>query len=69
VEQVGLEPQVAALLLHAGIAGPAGLAGSDPQRLHRQVGRLHRALLGSSAPCPSLAAVHGWILQARRARN
>nr|WP_072061529.1 DUF4332 domain-containing protein [Synechococcus sp. GFB01] len=69
VEQVGLEPQVAALLLHAGIATPVGLAGSDPQWLQRQVGRLRRNLLGAAAPGPSLGTVQGWINQARRATN
>ena len=69
MQQVGLEPQVAALLLHAGIATPAGLAGSDPQWLQRQVGRLQRSLLSAAAPGPSLPTVQGWIDQARRATN
>lgn len=69
MQQVGLEPQVAALLLHAGIATPAGLAGSEPQWLQRQVGRLQRSLLGAGAPPPSLATVQDWIDRARRATN
>lgn len=69
VRQVGLEPAVAALLLHAGIASPAGLAAADPQTLLVQVGRLQRGLLGPAAPPASLAQVQAWIQRARRATN
>lgn len=69
VRVVGLQPQEAALLLHAGIASPAGLAAADPQRLLVQVGRLQRVLLGPVAPAIGMAAVQGWIVQARRATN
>ena len=66
---VGLEPEVAALLLHAGIANPAGLAAANPQQLLVQVGRLQRVLLGRAAPATTLTMVQGWINQARRATN
>jgi hypothetical protein len=69
VAGLGLEPEVAALLLHAGIASPAALAAANPQQLLVQVGRLQRRLLGRAAPAITLAAVQGWIVQARRARN
>jgi len=69
VDGVGLEPEVAALLLHAGIASPAGLAAADPQQLLVQVGRLQRGLLGRAAPPTTLAAVQGWIRRARQAAN
>jgi hypothetical protein len=69
VHGVGLEPPVAALLLHAGVDSAASLASADPQQLLVQVGRLQRHLLGPLAASPSLAEVRQWIQLARRARN
>jgi hypothetical protein len=67
VVEVDLAPPEAALLLHAGIADPAGLAAADPHDLHRQVGRLQRRLTGQAmAPIP-LSTVRGWILRAANA--
>jgi hypothetical protein len=67
VVDVGLEPAQAALLLHAGIPDPRGLAGADPQRLWVQTGRLQRRLTGLAVAPPDLATVSGWIARARRA--
>ena len=67
VAEVGLAPEEAALLLHAGVAGPAGLAEADPQRLKMQLGRLQRRLTGSALPPVDLARVLDWIRRARRA--
>ena len=39
-----LAPQDAALLMHAGIASRAALAGSTPERIVQQTGRLERSL-------------------------
>jgi hypothetical protein len=69
IQGTNLEPAVAALLLHAGVDSTASLASADAQQLLVQVGRLQRRLLGPQAPPLSLAAVRGWIQQARRARN
>lgn len=67
VVEVDLAPAEAALLLHAGIADPAGLAAADPQDLQRQVGRLQRRLTGQAmAPIP-LVTVLRWIGLARAA--
>jgi len=61
---VNLAPAEAALLLHAGIANPAGLAQADPHALHRQVGRLQRRLTGGAMAPIALAEVRRWILRA-----
>ena len=70
---VDLAPAEAALLLHAGVADPAGLATTNPEDLERQVGRLQRRLTGSAVPPPTLATLRVWILRARantgRSRN
>lgn len=67
VDGLALEPQQAALLLHAGIPDPAALAGADAEVLRRQIGRLQRRLLGHAAPVLDVATVRSWILRARRA--
>jgi hypothetical protein len=67
VAELELAPQEAALLLHAGVAGPAGLADADPQRLLIQLGRLQRRLTGSAVPPLDLARVLAWIRRARQA--
>jgi predicted RecB family nuclease len=67
ISEVGLQPQEAALLLHAGIASTTGLAEASPQQLLRHLGRLQRSLTGSALPMPDAAAVRAWIAAARRA--
>jgi hypothetical protein len=67
VAAVGLAPEEAALLLHAGIAGPAGLANADPQRLQIQLGRLQRRLTGAALPPVDLPRALDWIRRARKA--
>ena len=73
VVEVDLAPAEAALLLHAGIADPAGLAAAQPHDLHRQLGRLQRRLTGQAMAPISLPVVHGWIQRAAagfgRSRN
>lgn len=69
VQVVGLAPAEAALLLHAGIASPAGLAAANPQQLLVQVGRFQRGLMGRAAPAIHLADVQAWIARARQATN
>jgi hypothetical protein len=66
VSAVGLAPEEAALLLHGGIANPAGLAAADPQQLLLQQGRLQRRLIGAAVPPVDLAQVLGWIRRARQ---
>jgi hypothetical protein len=65
VVELGLRPEEAALLLHAGIATAAGLAEASPERLLLQVGRLQRSLAGTALPPPTPAVVRGWIATAR----
>jgi hypothetical protein len=61
-----VEPEEAALLLHAGIADRRGLAHADPHALHRQLGRLQRTLAGTAlAPVP-MARLLEWVQRARR---
>lgn len=69
MHEVGLLPPEAALLLHAGIASPAGLAAANPHQLVVQVGRFQRELMGRAAPAIHLADVQAWITRARRATN
>jgi hypothetical protein len=66
VSAVELAPAEAALLLHGGIANPAGLAAADPQQLLLQLGRLQRRLTGAAVPPVDLAQVLGWIRRARQ---
>ena len=66
VSAVELAPAEAALLLHGGIASPAGLAAADPQQLLLQLGRLQRRLTGAAVPPVDLAQVLGWIRRARQ---
>lgn len=67
IEEVGLTPEQASLLLYAGIPGRAALAGAQPEILLRQLGRFQRQLLGRQAPPLDLAMVLGWIRRARAA--
>lgn len=66
IRDLNLEPNEAALLLHAGVPDAAGLAGRDPQQLWVQTGRLQRRLTGAAVAGPSLATVRRWIAQARQ---
>ncbi len=65
IEQVGLTPAQASLLLYAGIPSRAALAEAQPDILLRQLGRFQRQLLGRDASPLDLATVHGWIRSAR----
>jgi hypothetical protein len=58
-------PAEAALLLHAGIADPLGLARAEAHDLHRQVGRLQRRLTGTAMAPVAMETVRSWILRAR----
>ncbi len=69
VSAVGLAPEEAALLLHWGIASPAGLADADPQQLLLQLGRLQRRLTGAAVPPVDLPLVLRWIRRARQASS
>lgn len=54
------------LLLHAGIISPAQLAQTPLPRIHRQILKLHVAMMQRPDLCPSLDEVAGWIEQARQ---
>lgn len=54
------------LLLHAGVGSTGQLAQMPAERLHRQLIRLHVAMLGQNSLCPTVAEVTQWIFQARR---
>lgn len=65
IEEVGLTPPQAALLLHAGIPSRAALAEAQPENLLRQLGRFQRQLLGRAAAPLDLTTVLSWIRRAR----
>lgn len=65
VVELDLAPAEAALLLHAGIADPLGLARAEAHDLHRQVGRLQRRLTGTAMAPVAMETVRSWILRAR----
>ena len=69
--ELGLAPQDAALLMHAGIANRDALASCTPERLVRQTGRLERSLgLGRSRPAAvDLSTAQHWIRKARQPTN
>lgn len=67
ISELGLAPEQAALLLHAGLASSSALAEASPQQAHRQLGRLQRSLIGSALPMPTVTQVRAWIAAARRA--
>lgn len=54
------------LLLHAGVGSTGQLAQMPSERLHRQLLRLHVAMLGQNSLCPTVAEVTQWVIQARR---
>ena len=64
-----LEPQDAALLMHSGIATVPALAGSTPERLVRQTGRLERSLGSGRRAVVDLKLAQSWIQAARRTMN
>ena len=64
-----LAPQDAALLMHAGIATRAALAGATPERLVHQTGRLERSLGTSRPAVVDLSTARRWIARARQPSN
>ena len=64
-----LAPQDAALLMHAGIASRAALAGSTPERLVQQTGRLERSLGTGRQAVVDLTTARRWIERARQPLN
>ena len=66
---VGLAPEEASLLLHAGIVEARALAAANPQSLLVRVNRLWRRLIGPAASPISLATVRGWIQAAAASRS
>ena len=64
-----LAPQDAALLMHAGIASRAALAGSTPERLVQQTGRLERSLGTGRSAVVDLPTARRWIERARQPLN
>lgn len=60
-----LAPADAALLMHAGFATVAAIAGSSPQEITNRTGRLERQLGSGSAPVVDLAIAKQWILRAK----
>ena len=64
-----LAPQDAALLMHAGIASRAALAGSTPERLVQQTGRLERSLGTGRPAVVDLPTARRWIERARQPLN
>lgn len=64
-----LAPQDAALLMHSGIATVHALAGSTPERLVRQTGRLERSLGSGRRAVVDLKLAQSWIQAARRTMN
>ena len=64
-----LAPQDAALLMHAGLATVAAIAGSSPQELVTRTGRLERQLRSGRPPVVDLALARRWILLAMERQN
>ena len=64
-----LAPQDAALLMHAGIATRAALAGATPERLVHQTGRLERSLGTGRSAVVDLSTARRWIARARQPSN
>lgn len=54
------------VLLHAGIASPTQLVQTPLPRLHRQILKLHVAVMHSNDHCPSLNDVACWQHQAKQ---
>ena len=64
-----LAPQDAALLMHAGIASRGALAGSTPERIVQQTGRLERSLGTGRPAVVDLHTARRWIERARQPLN
>ena len=64
-----LAPQDAALLMHAGIATRAALAGATPERLVHQTGRLERSLGTGRPAVVDLSTARRGIARARQPSN
>ena len=64
-----LAPQDAALLMHAGIASRAALAGSTPEHIVQQTGRLERSLGTGRPAVVDLPTARRWIERARQPLN
>ena len=64
-----LAPQDAALLMHAGIATRAALAGATPERIVHQTGRLERSLGTGRPAVVDLSTARRWIARARQPSN
>ena len=64
-----MAPQDAALLMHAGIASRAALAGSTPERIVQQTGRLERSLGTGRPAVVDLPTARRWIERARQPLN
>ena len=59
----------AALLMHAGLATVAAIAGSSPQDVVNRTGRLERQLRSGRPPVVDLAVARQWILLAKERQN
>ena len=64
-----MAPQDATLLMHAGIASRAALAGSTPERIVQQTGRLERSLGTGRPAVVDLPKARRWIERARQPLN
>ena len=64
-----LAPADAALLMHAGLATVAAVAGSSPPELVTRTGRLERQLRSGRPPVVDLALAKTWILRAKERQN
>ncbi|QNJ19563.1 protein of unknown function DUF4332-containing protein [Synechococcus sp. A18-25c] len=64
-----LAPADAALLMHAGLATVAAIAGSSPQDVVNRTGRLERQLRSGRPPVVDLAVARRWIRLAQDRQN
>ena len=64
-----LAPADAALLMHAGLATVAAVAGASPPELVTRTGRLERQLRSGRPPVVDLALAKTWILRAKERQN
>jgi len=64
-----LAPADAALLMHAGLATVAAVAGASPPDLVTRTGRLERQLRSGRPPVVDLALARTWILRAKERQN
>ena len=64
-----LAPADAALLMHAGLASVAAIAGSSPQDVVNHTGRLERQLRSGRPPVVDLAVARRWIRLAQDRQN